>query len=448
MGTALGVAKDVMRRQGGVKMDGEPVDVVNTQGSGLGSVPSHSDEAAKAALGVEGPRCDDNVVYSNVDSEATAVFQATLARHYLIPTPEDLAQSETAILDFVTNPNVRVVIPMREMDKPKPGEEARVAGGLDYLLGWLDPNQILVVQDDSSAAALEAVRRRGVKVLDTREITKFVDWNKLFSVLGLKDHPRGKGTAMWAGYLYEFARARKFGSQPHWLLFHDAETRNSKDYRALETWVWGLLQFPQAHYGQIARGGRNNEVPMAARVMMDILGASWVGVDPAISQRASQLFEGLTPSKWMCTGEFGLRGDWAFNALFATGYLIETFLATQAFDQVAWLRDVHSFYAEAPATRLDGTNTWTKEGMMMQSIAKFILALALSAKSTIEWDLDFIRWFNTSSPFATPQLLALIPPPSGPVEAKAWNPEKVLPSPRMLVENEMLNVSGLMELVD
>lgn len=374
--------------------------------------------------------------YADVMDEERERLQKIFAADYLQPSHDEIERSRTRAQKFLQDGNLSMIVPVKE-NRPV-GESL-----LDNVTQLLPRQYITVVDGGSAACALEPTRRYGVRVLSADTILDVIDWDRLLPILALKEKPygvngtHGKGLAVLAGYLFQYAVARYEHFLPRWICQHDIELTEYEKYRGVEYLLYGLFQRPLAQYVKMAQGGRENERCMAMR--------SWLGdiatlpyIAPAIRKHAEYLFEKLTADKWMLTGEFIYSWDIAMSRPFATGFLEETLIRIFADSAVR---------VSNPNPRSDGKNSQEKESKMQQEISNFISAITFGEHRVNAWSIDDIARFNEDV-LSRHLRMGWIDEPKhlGPVKAAVFRQNRIIPSIKMLVEGNFVDEIKLEEL--
>lgn len=379
--------------------------------------------------------------YEATDHGSESKFRERLSLNYLQPSDSDLARAA----ELITSGGLRMVVPMRESQP--------VAGPMLQMVirkNGFNPRWMVVVNDDSHPSAVEEVNRFGVRVINRNCILDCVDWPRLLPVLNLEEVPRGKGVAVLAGYLVQFVLAERHGT-PIAVIQHDSEIQGYTQYRALEYLAFGIMNVADAAYVKIAKSGRGNERCMAVRNLMDVV-ATCPLLNTAIRERARQLFDRLTPHKWMLTGEFSLEWSLAMNRPFATGYLEETLITAYCEDTFARRKKGCTAHVANPHPRNDGANDERKESIMQQQISNFVAMLALEADPVDMWGLQEIARLNQTC-MARPIRVGWIPLADDrdlcnePVQGEIIRNDRIIPSVTTLVEDNFVDMNALRRLV-
>lgn len=373
--------------------------------------------------------------YANVVHEEHERLRKIFAADYLQPTHDEIENSRARARDFLQSGSLSMIVPVKE--NTPVGES--LLGNVTQIL---PPQYITVVDGGSAACALDAAYRYGVKVLSSDMILDTVDWDRLLPILGLEEKPygtdgaQGKGIAVFAGCLFQYAMANYGHVWPRWICQHDIELAEYEKYRGLEYLLYGLFQRPLAQYVKMAQGGRENERCMAARsTLADIATLPYIA--PAIRKHAADLFESLTPDKHMLAGEFMILWDIAMSRPFATGFLEETLIT---------LFNASSVRVSNPNPRSDGKNPQEKESKMQQEISNFIYAVTFGEHRINRWSIDDIARFNEDV-LCRPLRMGWIDPEDlGPVKPAVFRQNRIIPSIKMLVEGRFINETMLAKL--
>ena len=324
------------------------------------------DDLLKHRLGLYS-RDRSESAYQPVNGDAVALRER-LSRHYFGPPPE--AQLRLAAAR-IKQQKFGVVIPMRENGD-------RIRPVLEVLTQQVSPESIVVVNDRSDDDALNCVRSfKGVRLIFRDDVLDTMDWEKLLPILNLSERPVGKGVAVMAGYLVQYALRIK-GVTAKWVFQNDSEIAEYRRYQCLQHLVAGLIAHPHCLAVKTAKFGRTNERSMCMRSAMGLL-AELPHVPSHVASRAQQIF-GLTSDKWIQTGEFALRWSLAMSRPFATGYLEESLIALFCADYFAKRGSGYSLKVANPNPRLDGANDDRKEAIMQQQVSNFCLAMAFFVK--------------------------------------------------------------------
>ncbi|MDX9893537.1 MAG: hypothetical protein RB292_03965 [Patescibacteria group bacterium] len=415
-------------------------------------MPVGDDALKRELLGTDHDRC--NGAYE-VELPETEDLQAVFARNYLEPGGGDyeapseaiaaanraIDESAGLIRSFLSDGRVVMVVPMRER-----GDVTRPL--LGTITKLMPADSITVINHDSDDDAVNGVRRYpGVCIPYWADMLDTLDWGNLLPILNLDKRPSGfgKGLSVLAGYLHRYFLARSCGHTPDWLCQHDAEIQEYQRYRALEFLIWAMIQRPDAQYVKQAKFGRTNERCMLARSLLMLLSQSTAITDDLVRARCAQMFEQLLPDKWMLTGEFMLRWEYAMARPFASGYLEETLTAMFMTD-ICRQNGGAPVYVANPNPRLDAANDDGKEAKMQQEISAFIFRMALEAPSLDRWDIDTITELNRTS-MAQANMFGWIPPNDHPVRAEILPANRLFPSIDMMVDAGLVDVSAGVGLV-
>lgn len=373
--------------------------------------------------------------YADVVDEERGRLQNIFTADHLQPSHDEIEESRVRAQEFLQGGNLSMIVPVKEN---RPVGESLFANVTQLL-----PRQYITVMDGGSAVcALEATYRYGIRVLSVNTILDVVDWDRLLPILRLDAKPygingaNGKGVAILAGYLLQYAVARYGNFLPRWICQHDIELAEYEKYRGVEYLLYGLFQRPLAQYIKMAQGGRENERCMAMR--------SWLGdiatlpyITPAIRKHADDLFEKLTADKWMLTGEFMVSWNIAMNRPFATGFLEETLIT---------LFNASSVRVSNPNPRSDGKNPQEKESKMQQEIINFISAVTFGEHRVDAWSIDDIAGFNEDVLSRHLRMGWIDPEDLGPVKSAVFRQNRIIPSIKMLAEGSFVDETKLEEL--
>ncbi|MEK7099211.1 MAG: hypothetical protein AAB916_01695 [Patescibacteria group bacterium] len=375
--------------------------------------------------------------YAEVGEERERL-QSIFSTDYLQPSYSDIESCRKKTERYLKDRNVAMVIPVKE--------NSPVCTFLDHLVSDLPPECITVVDGGSASCALDTARRHGTRILSACAILDTIDWDRLLPILALDKKPcgpagaRGKGVAVFAGYLFQYALATHQQVFPRWICQHDSELARYEEYRGLEYLLYGLFQRPLASYIKMAQVGRENERCMAARSAF----GDWATLPyltPAIQKHASRVFEKLTRDQHMLAGEFMVSWDVAMRRPFGTGFLEETLIALFADPAVC----VYN-----PNPRSDEKNPQHKESRMQQEIISFMNAVVLGEQCVDAWSIHDIARFNADV-LSRPLPMGWIPDPTeqnpGPVRAEVFEQNRIMPSIRMLVDGGFIDEKMLTRLI-
>lgn len=325
---------------------------------------------------------------------------------------------------------------------------------LDYAAGRMREGSIYVINDDSEKEAVKTVKNYpGVKLIDAKEALDTLNWKLLLPILNLDKRPKGKGTTVLAGYLFQQGLSQVSQGHSQWIFHSDADIENCAVFQPLEYLAWGAAHGPkEAIHIKIAKAGRNNECSMAARntlLMLESLGRvveDWES--DKIAERAKILFENLAPYKWMLGGAFGLTWEAAMHRPLATGYLDETLICAFCED-FARAHNYQTVQVANPNPCLDAENDFQKENIIVQLASNFVLTLASAQKSVNEWGIGEIKRINRDL-MSNPVKMAFIPKEGDedPVRAEVVANERILPSVKMLNEAGLIDKRRLYALIE
>lgn len=375
--------------------------------------------------------------YADVMDDERERLQQIFSTDYFQPSHADIEMYADRAKRFLQSGNLAMVIPAKE-NRPV-GESL-----LSHVTRLLPAQYITIIDGGSEGRALDAAKKYEVRVLSADTILDTVDWDRLFPIMGLDKKPYGshrtdgKGVAVLAGYLFQYALARygKNPVQPRWICQHDIELAEYEKYRGVEYLLYGLFQQPLARYVKMAQTGRDNERCMAIRAALGGI-ANLPYFAPTIRKYADELFERLTGDKWMLTGEFMLTWEVAMSRPFATGFLEETLIALLVDSPVR---------VDNPNPRSDEENPQQKESKMQQEIIHFILAVTFGEHRINAWNTDDIARFNEEV-LSHPLRMGWIPKHRGPVTAEVFKQNRIIPSVTTLVRGDFINETKLEELV-
>jgi hypothetical protein len=369
-------------------------------------------------------------------------FRAHLSANFLQPTPEEVGDEQ--VTDFLRD-NIRVVVPMHEY---RPVIEPL----LSTLIGVnkYNPKNLTVINDRSLEPAFEPLNKWNIKAVDRSLVLDCLDWEQLLPILSLEEIPVGKGVAVLAGYLVQWAYAEKYGA-PMWLAQNDSEESYYATYRALEYITYGITQVPGCGYVKLAKSGRGNERCLSARGMLHVLAQNNF-VNAAIASRAGQLFHRLIHHKWMLAGTFAMKWELAMNRPFATGYLEETVISMYCEDVFAHNKQGCTVHVNNPNDRGDGDNDERKESIMQQQISNFVLQMALSADPLNNWGLSEIARLNQecmkqSFPVAWMGSEQDLHMRNMPCQGDIVHNDRLIPSVMMLINEDFVDTDNLRRLV-
>ena len=381
-----------------------------------------------------------NTVTDSHEGRFPNTVQEYFQKNYLRPDIRQIKAARLDILKFLSEKRVALVIPMKEQGPV-------IRSLLETIAPQMPHCMICVVNDGSGDNAVGEVRRYGkIRFVDRNEVLNTLAWDRLMPILNLQERPKGKGITVLAGYLFHFFLAQYSGHTPQWIFQHDADIVEYVQNRGLEYLVWAVLYGKRsAHHIKMAQSGRGNESSMAMRsallALSNASSALFLHGMEKIEKRAHSLFTSLAPLKWMLSGQFGLSWQLAMQRPFASGYLEETL--TCAFVGDSGLSTVQ---VSNPNICLDAVNDYRKEGIILQLVNNFILTLAFVKKPVHRWTVSDIQSLNSG--IMTRALdMALIPPDHGPVLADTVPSERILPSIKMLKEENLINEVAAMELV-
>lgn len=352
------------------------------------------------------------------------------SENYFSIKNKEIRKNITSIFQILKEGKVDVIVPMKEKD-------GTIKNFLDYATKRMPPSSILIVNDRSSKKSLNTVRKfKNVILVDKDKILETIKWDKLLPLLNLSQKPKGKGVAVFAGYLFWYFLSKLNLKNTQWIFQTDADIKNHRQFKPLEYLAWGIVKNPGSIHIKMAKGGRNNEPNMAVRcavaVLEDLEQITENEIIKEIGKRAGQLFENLAKYKWILSGTFALSTKIASDRPFATGYLDET-LVCAFVEDVAKKKNSFSVQVSNPNPCFDKENSFEKENIIVQMTANFIITLALARKPISEWTLEDIAWINKNL-MSKPRKITLIPPKGneGPVMAKVVGNERIIPSLKML----------------
>lgn len=385
-------------------------------------------------------------------------LNAHAGQNYLLPSLSDLKARETEIEQMIGGGELCFVIPMKE--------KGPVIRPLMNFLAERAKKSVCVVNDRSDEAAVREVNSHPVSVAHRDRVLNLLDWDRLLPILNLEERPHGKGMAVLAGYLTHYLFCQYVSGKPYkWLLQHDSELLLEGERNNIEFLTWGILMAGRADGGgapgqilpdqvRVAKFGRNNEAVMLARnSLLALRKLPNDSLPVGVRERAGELFERLSPLKWMLTGQFALRWETAMTRPFASGFLEETLLSAYLQDKsAARLQngsgsgggDIMQVANPIPCRGGEAANC--KEYTMFQLIANFLNYLAYFVKPLNCWTLADIANFNRQY-LSSPELMALIPEDEGPVYYQSVEADRIVPSIATLVENGMVNLDKGREMI-
>lgn len=307
---------------------------------------------------------------------------------------------------------------------------------------------ITVINDGSDDIAIDTVRRFDLEPVDRNAILEAVDWGRLLDVLHLDAIPRGKGTTVFAGYLYTYGQNEYGpGENPKWIIQHDAELAVDSQFTNIDYIGAAMTMATDAtRHIKIAKAGRNNEIVMSHIAGLghtaSLLRAQGLHEQ---AQRAMDLHNRLQRYKWILTGQFGLRMEEAMNRPFGTGYLEEILTAT-------FVEDTAAVDGTDPLLQVvnrkpcpDGLNSYIKELIMMQKICAALTTMTFFGKPTNEWTINDVATVNGT--MTTDINTVMIPDHEGPMETQIVPNERVIPSVTQLVSAGIVKEGVLKDLV-
>jgi hypothetical protein len=372
------------------------------------------------------------------------------AEQYYEPSAEQMAGAAGQIRQVLAGGEACLVIPMKER-----GPVVRPL--LKYLQGQ-SAARVCVVNDRSDRKAVETAKSYPVKMVEKDDLLDLIDWERLLPVLNLEKRPLGKGMTVLAGYLTHFLFTEFIsGQKPRWLLQHDSELVIRNEHNNLDYLLWCALNSREKAAGaekvnhiKVAKYGRANETVMAARssllTLKKLPGVQGLdGVMAEIQNRAEDLFEKLSPLKWMLSGQFALSYDLAMDRPLASGYLEETLLST-------YVQDRNQGSGEKLAQVVNpypcpgGESANCKEYTMFQQIINFLFYLAYFRKPVNQWTLEDIAEFNRRY-LSEPELMALIPENDNPVYYQRVQPDRILPPVNSMARLGLLDLQKGRELI-
>ncbi len=361
--------------------------------------------------------------------------------NYLQPKLEQIEESKE-VKKFIKSGKLAVVVPMKENGPV-------IEPFLSKLSTQIPNDLVCVINDRSNQEAVDTVKRyKNIVFIDRDEVLDALDWKKLLKILNLKERPYGKGMTVLAGYLVQHFIAKHTKRKPLWLAQHDAELSTEARHHNIRYLVWGLLNTKKkAHHLKIAKYGRNNEITMAVRSsLLELRNLPFSVKNLKIRRRAKELFNRLSPLKWMITGQFALSWERAMERPFATGYLEETLTSAFIEDRGSNTGEV-TVQVVNPNPCLDGENGFRKEMIILQTVSNFVFTLALVGKSVDKWTVKDIsrinrKFLNKDRP------MAFIPNDENPVYTEVIPQEKIIPSVNMLLKNNLVNEKVMIDLVE
>lgn len=392
-----------------------------------------SDDVVKHRLGLFNQDRSDSA-YAPVNGDADSL-QHLLARHYFGPPSE--AELKDAVAK-IHSMNFGVVIPMRE-------HGPKIDPVLATLTKQVAPRSIVVVNDSSDDDAISCVQGyKEVRLIFRNDVLDTLNWDKLYPVLNLNERPVGKGVAVLAGYLVQYAMMLN-GFKANWLFQNDSEIVEYARYQCLQHLVAGMLHHPGAQAVKTAKFGRTNERSMCMRSALGLL-SEMPNLNPKVATRSREIFERMTSDKWIQTGEFALRWNVAMTRPFATGYLEESLAALYCEDLFAKKGKGYTLKVGNPNPRLDGANDDRKEAIMQQQVSNFWLAMAFYGKPVSSWRLPDFTSLNNGI-MAKNITMAWIAPNDGPCKAEVVRNDRFIPSVMQLVNGGFVDIKALRKLV-
>jgi len=359
------------------------------------------------------------------------------SQYYFQVDDKEIKDHSLSISQFLNEGQADLIIPMKEKD-------STIGNLLRYAEKRISPDLIFVVNDESEKKSVETVKEfNKMFLIDKEEILKLINWQKLLPLLNLSRAPKGKGITVMAGYLFRYLLGKAKSRKSRWIFQTDADIKNHKRFKPLEYLAWGIIKDPAAYQIKIAKSGRNNESHMAIRssltVLEDLGKAILLDEGEKIGQRARELFENLAKYKWILGGTFGITNEIAYSRPFASGYLDETLTCAFVEDKARKERGF-SVQVSNPNPCSDGRNSFKKENIIVQMTANFVIILLLAKKPVCDWALEDIAWINKNL-MSKKRPVALIPPKedNGPVIVENIANERILPSIKMMEENNLIN---------
>ncbi|MFH1426436.1 MAG: hypothetical protein ABIG66_03290 [Candidatus Kerfeldbacteria bacterium] len=319
-----------------------------------------------------------------------------LQHFYYQPKSVDIQGSMPELITMLNNGG-HVLVPMRERSKDK---RSIVHGVLKYLTSRVLPRRIFVANCGSTEDVLQGLAEfwpMGVVLTDHTAMLSMIDWDRLLPILSLDRRPEtGKGITILSGMLGLYLLHRGAPA----VIQHDADLRNPEECDALAHLAYPLIQRQQKAnarylYVKTSRAGRGNETCMTARnILGDI--ASNTRTPPDVAAIAVHLNRTLREHKWMCSGEFGLFGKLAYNRPYATGYLEETLISIFVEECIRYCPtgNPEAIAQVQCPKRLDDSNNDTKEFLMQDRIARFLVEYCWFGKPVVHWTLEDYASFN------------------------------------------------------
>jgi hypothetical protein len=365
---------------------------------------------------------------------STDQFKKFFKSYYIECYDNDIKEKLKLIKNYLNNNSSILIIPFKEKRDT-----------IKFLLKYIEKKYpkllVIIINDESDKKIVSEVKKfKQPLIIEKNEILEAINWKKLIHILNLGRLPKGKGTTIFAGYLFIYLFFKN--EKNKWIFHTDADINNPEKFKPLEYLTYGILHYPEALQIKIAQGGRNNECNMAIRnslvILKDINKIIQSSIGEIISIRAYDLFKKLSKYKWILGGTFALPIEIAFDKPFATGYLEE--MLTCAFvEDLSQKTKKPTVQISNPNFCRDTPNDFLKENIIVQSTGNFVLTLLLASKKIYEWDLSYISWINKNL-LNKEKDMVFIPPKNvhkNVITIKVTQ-ERILPSINMLFKNDLI----------
>lgn len=422
------------------------------------SCPSLTDEDLKAQCG---PADKDRCAIAFDETGVVGRDERPLMAHFYQPKPKELEARQGAMRRILSHGG-HIIMPMRERSDHK---RDIVRGVMEYLTSRVEPRRIIVVNDESADHVVNGLAKfweMGAVMINLHEVLALINWDRLLPILALDEPPKhGKGMSLLGGMIAMYLTHRK----PPAIIQHDADLKEADSYDGLTCLAYPLTQRTMVDeqrvrylYVKTARAGRGNETCMTARnIIGDIATNPRTPVD--VQKVAALLYRTLREHKWMCSGEFGLFGELAYNRPFATGYLEETLISIFVEECImhhpAGVPEAVA-HVEAPNARLDDSNDDLKEFRMQDRIARFLIEYCWYGRPIVNWALDDFQAFNER--FGSCTETARIPTVtddernpgalSGPVIVDRLRQDRIIPGVKMLFQHDLVDIRAAREYIE
>jgi hypothetical protein len=372
---------------------------------------------------------DANIIKKDVER-----LRKNLESPYIECYNKHIKEKLKLIKNYLNNASPILIIPLKE-------KRDTIKFLLKYIEKRYSKLKIMIINDESDKKIINEVKKfKQPIIINKNEILEIIDWKRLLPILNLNKIPKGKGTTIFAGYLFLYLFFKN--DKNAWIFHTDADIHNPEKFRPLEYLTYGILRYPTALQIKIAQGGRNNECNMAIRssliILKNINKVVQSQVGEILSRRAEDLFKKLSKYKWILGGTFALPIEIAFDKPFATGYLEEMLTCAFVEDLSQKTRRV-TVQISNPNPCRDTPNDFIKESVIVQSTGNFIFTLLLAKKHVYEWDLNYIAWMNKNL-LNDKMPMVFIPPKNihKDVIILTVPQERILPSIKMLFENNLI----------